>query len=295
MTQTQIPLAHRVFLAHGWIAQMAQESGLKVLLLKGAAVHPKLLPATLTPCQKISRGSTDVDLLVHPPQVPAALALLQRHGWTLVTDFQSGSPFEHAATLWHDQLGYADVHRHFPGIGADPAVAFDCLWESRDEIEIAHQRCQVPSLTAQRLLLLLHLARGDSGRPQDHDLAWAKATSAEQAAVLKLAGELQAEVALAAATGHLEDFKTSRDYQLWSYFSRRTDQSRLSEWLARIRAAPSRLEAFRIVWRALQVNRDRLAMDLGRPPSRLEVARAYRDRYARLSKEALARFRRKRP
>lgn len=57
----------------------------------------------------------------------------RRAGWSTVTTFETGSAFEHAASLWHTALGWVDVHRIFPGITADPDAAFDELWRDRSE------------------------------------------------------------------------------------------------------------------------------------------------------------------
>ena len=95
-----------------------------------------------------------------------------KHGWSVVTRFETGSIFEHAASLWHTQLGYVDLHRRFPGVDLDAEAAFDVLWSERLERHIAHQPCPVPSTDGQRLILLLHAARGGGVRHPDAQLLW---------------------------------------------------------------------------------------------------------------------------
>lgn len=143
-----VPVGVRAHLAHGALAEIARERGSDVLHVKGPAVHlgigrPPGPPRTRTwwPC---------------PRHVGRFIDALVNHGWEHVTSFETGSAFEHAATYYHASWGYADVHRVFPGMTDERA--FDRLWRERQETDIAGIACPVPSLTAQRLLLLLHVA-----------------------------------------------------------------------------------------------------------------------------------------
>ncbi len=250
----------RVHLAHAVVQAVADDCGADILHVKGPAIDPRISAQR--------RTSTDADVIVRPAHVMTYLATLQERGWELRTSFQTGSAFEHAASLWHQQLGWVDVHRQFPGIEVDPAEAFDILWRDSAPASIAHRACRVPGLDAQRLILLIHAAR--SHRPRDVEAAW----SAERAGIKELARELRAEVALAAVTGNLDDFADRPTYLLWRHFSSGSG-SRLDEWRARLKAAPSRRAALRLVFRALEVNTDHLAMRLGHQPSRAEVAQEY--------------------
>ena len=62
-------------------------------------------------------GGSDADVLVRPSQVRRFVRVLEGAGWQRRSRFHTGSPFGHAQTYWHDHLGYADVHRFFPGLG----------------------------------------------------------------------------------------------------------------------------------------------------------------------------------
>ena len=99
-----------------------------------------------------------------------------------------------------------------------------------------------------------------------------------------LARDLDAQVALAAAIGELEQYRGHRTYDLWRQFST-GDPSRLHEWRARVRAAPTRKEAVKVVLNSLALNRPHLRMDLGHDLTRADIVRGYWDRTVRASQE----------
>lgn len=80
------------------------------------------------------------------------------------------------------------------------------MWADRHTASVAGQLCPVPSLLAQRLILILHAVRGGS---PDVRRAWVEASDVERAEV----------DALAAATGRLEQHRSAREYLLWHTLS----------------------------------------------------------------------------
>lgn len=285
-----IPVALRVHLAHAAVQAIAEECGAELLHVKGPAVDPVLLRRSGDPIAPSDGGplplrlSTDADVLVRPPHLSRFLAALRRHGWVDRTRFHTGSAFEHAACLWHDDLGWVDVHRSFPGLQRDPAASFDALWRDRHPFAIAGRPCPVPSLDAQRLLLLLHAARSGGSNAADVDALWTAATDAERRRTEALAGVHGAEVPLAAVTGRLADYADRRDHDLWRRYSS-GETGRLTEWHARLKAARNPLAATRVAVSALFVNTDHLALRLGRPPTRREVAAEDSHRARRAARE----------
>lgn len=268
----QAPLAAVVQLGHAAVQRVADLSRTDVLHIKGYAIDPSLTWE--------GRVGTDVDVLVRPDQVRDFLQRLVEAGWQRVIGFRAGSPFGHAATLWHPSWGYVDVHRLFPGIGIEPAEAFEVLWTDRGQREIAGIACPVPSLVGQTAILVLNAARTRTSAgsaagnlASDVDTSWSQADDARRAEVVSLVGRLGAEVAFAAATGHLEDFRDRREYALWKVVSR--GGTRLEEWRARIAAAPSRGEQFRLVLTAPLVNVEHLTALWGRRPTRWEIVREF--------------------
>ena len=118
---------------------------------------------------------------------------------------QLSSAFAHAANYHHDDWGYVDVHRRYPGITIPAEAAFDALWTSSELTSIAQWPCPVPSVLDQALVLALHTARGE-GRTKsqtDLDVAFTSQPAAFQDAVRSRAASLGAELALAAALGEL--------------------------------------------------------------------------------------------
>jgi hypothetical protein len=267
-------VAARVSLAHAVVQHVADRTGADVLHLKGPALFPDLRPA--------GRASTDVDVLVRPRHVHRLISSLAGLGWEQRTDFATGSAFGHAANWWHDDWGYVDVHTSWPGAGAPPETVFDVLASSGTTLPIAHVDCPVPDRVGQLFVLVLHAAR--SLRKSDVAYAWTRATDEERAAVEHLARRLDAEVALAAALGRLEDFADRPEHDLWAHFSSGS-RNRVAEWRARWRAAPGWQARWAVLDRLVRVNRDHLRMELGRPPTRREIWRRQARRVSRLVRD----------
>lgn len=261
----EVPIGVRVRLAHGVAQRIADREGLDILHLKGPAAHPSLRDS--------GRQSFDADVLVRPAHVDRLLDALLSHGWVRVSGFDEGSAFGHAFNLRHEYLGLIDLHRSWPGFGIDPTAAFDRLWREAIGFEVGSVYCPVPAVTAQRLILLLHAARGGGLEGADHARTWLDATEQEREEVRQLAREFDAEVALAAATGNLQSFRHHRDYRLWQHFST-PEKNRLHEWIARFEAARGLVAKGRVLRAFVSVNPDLLREQLGREPTRNDFARA---------------------
>lgn len=259
-----VPLPVRVELAHAAVQALADEAGVDVLHIKGPAVHRGL--------RTHARSGTDVDVIVRPSGVDALMALLAEHGWRIETTFDAGSAFDHAANLFHESWGMLDVHRHYPGMDRDPAHAFERLWSSRGSVELGHVPCAVPEPLAQSLVLLLHSARTPHLGGDHPDLApnWTDRTPQDRERIRALAADTGATVALAAATGHLDEYQGDPEAAVWEVFVRGGD--RLDEWSARFRAARGPRAKASVAWRSLRVNRYYLGLKLGHTPTRAEVA-----------------------
>lgn len=267
------PLRVRVSMAHGVLAHLAARAGVDVLHIKGVAIDPELA--------RPGRTGTDADVLIRPHHLARMQIAMAVNGWELTSSFTWGSPFGHAATYHHALWGYADIHRHFPGVTAEPEAAFARLWCDRGVRAIAAVPCGVPSVPGQILILVLNAARsaGTQSRQGDVELAWEAASADRRAEVVDLVSELGAEVAFAAGIGELARFRRRREYDLWRVASQ--GGTRIEEWAARIKAAPTVRERVRIALRAPMVNRDHLTVRLGRRPTRPEVVREFFARPAR--------------
>ncbi|KGN34704.1 2-nitropropane dioxygenase [Knoellia sinensis KCTC 19936] len=259
--------------AHAVVQFVAEEVGAEVLHIKGPAVE--LEAEAMRGRGYGNRGSVDADVLVRPSHVQRLERALAMHGWTVLYEFEDGSPFEHAATLARQGLANADLHRYFPGVEGDPEKAFERLWASRRTVVLAGRDVCVPSIPAQRMILILHAARGRStAHLAEVREAWLELSPADQLAIDDLARDVDARVALAAGTGRLDTVKSARSHDLWLALSEgEASQARL--WRARVRAAPSRKSAMRTGLRLLLPKRQRLAVALGRPPTTWDMVRAF--------------------
>lgn len=282
-SQVSVPLPVRLRFGHAAVQHLAEEIGVDVLHIKGAAVDPTLRPGNY--------AGSDVDVLVRPAHVSVLDQAMRRHGWRLYSTFEYGSPFGHAQTYVHDAWGFTDLHRYFPGIRLEPERAFDVFWSDRHEIEIAAVGCLVPDVTAQAVLLLLNAARSPRQARPDVSATWRTASDEQRGEIERLVGRLHAEVAFAAATGGLERHVDARDYRLWKVASE--GGSRSEEWWARIRAAPTVWAGLRIAARAPLVNVDHLAHRLGRTPTRRDIVLEFLRRPVSAVREAARALRRR--
>ena len=280
-----VPTQVRVELAHAAVQRLAEELGVDLLHIKGPAVHPGLRT-------RASAGS-DVDVIVRPDGVDRLMQALYEHGWEVETTFEAGSAFDHAANLYHPSWGLLDVHRHYPGMDHDPAHAFETLWARRTSIALGHVACPVPDPLAQSLVLLLHAARSGEPGVEHVDVApnWTDRSAQERDAIRALARETDATVALAAATGHLDDVADSPEAALWGVFVNGGD--RLDEWGARLRAARGPRAKASVAVRSLAVNRYYLEQRLGHEPSRAEVTHEFFRRFGAAGRELTSRVRRR--
>lgn len=278
-----MPASIGIRFAHASLQVLAEDARIDLLHIKGPAIDHDLIgreasdDASHAVAQIPSRASVDADVLVRPSHLPAILDVMQRHGWVSDYGFEDDSPFEHAATMKHALLGPVDLHRRFPGIGLSAEAAFDLLWVDRCTVHIAGYPCTVPSVTGQRLILLLSAARdGVAGHP-DIDPCWTNASGDAREGVVALADKLDADVALAAASGRLDDFRGRREHPLWLALSN-GETSMPKIWAARVRAEQNPRAAIRMGVRLIVPNRGRLEASLGRMPTQRELAQAWVDR-----------------
>jgi hypothetical protein len=298
-----MPVSVAIRFTHASLQVLAEDHDIDLLHIKGPAVDDALLEVRVpnvsttdgaaegavewppAAAQTVARRSIDADVLVRPTHVDRLFTVMYQHGWTMKYRFEDGSAFEHAATMSHSFLAPVDVHRRFPGIDSDADEAFTRLWRDRHTIELAGKPCWVPSVTAQRLILILHATRAGRLAHPDICRSWTSAGEDDRDAVRRLAAELGAEVALAAGTGRLDEFSGARGHALWLALSS-GEKSLVRMWAARVKAAPTRRAALRTALHLLVPNPRRLEVTLGRPPTGREVARAYWRRARRGARES---------
>ncbi|SMO44890.1 nucleotidyltransferase family protein [Propioniciclava tarda] len=228
----------------------------------------------------LPRLSADADILVRPEHLKRFQAALRRHGWQRKTRLYSGGAVEHSEDWSHPELGGADVHIRFPGIRVTPERAFAALWSERQSRDIAGRPCPAPSVDAQRLLLLLHAARNGGPASADVGPPWTNATTAIQGRVRMLAVAFGADVALAGATGRLDEFAHRPEYDLWRLLGQ-PDADVFDLWVAFVKAAPTALDRVRAILYSIHPKSDRVDHQVGHPANAAEVLRAQASRLGR--------------
>lgn len=274
MSAPPVPTDVRLRMGHALLQHLADSSCARVLHIKGAALSPRLAAGRSV--------SSDCDVLVHPDDVAAFTAALEKAGWEPITSFEHGSVFEHAATYYNRVWGTVDVHRTFPGLERDARLSFETLWGPREAVELGGVACTVPSLQGQRLLLLLHAARDHMGRrSRDVEAAWDAAAPPEREDLDTLADALGATVPLALVTGRPERARGLPGEHVWRAVAGHANATEV--WRARIRDARriGPAATVRVLRRALRVNPDHLAVRLDREPSRREIRREWIRRWGR--------------
>ena len=184
-----------VALGHAWVQRLADDSGIRILFLKGPALHRYGLRA--------QRSSSDVDVLVDPRGFAALCRALTDAGWhERASTFLTPRMSVHSRTLLRDDWPCdIDVHSHFPGFLGAPEDVFEALWARRATMDFAHRPCDVPDRAASVIVLALHSLRGTVRQSRhanelDH-LAEVSLTAAERA-------EIAALVRLTGSTATLE-------------------------------------------------------------------------------------------
>lgn len=274
-----IPLRARLILARAAVQVIAADNGVDLIHIKGDVIDAALRDPTAP-----GASGTDVDVMVRPAHIGLMDRALHRSGWTVYSTFANGSPFAHAQTYRHDTWGYLDMHRSFPGFEIDDSAAFQLIWRDASTVPVAGVGCRVPSLAAQALILILNSARSGS-RTGDVARAWDHADPGLRAATTDLAATFRAEVAFAAATGRLDEYRDHPSYRLWRAVSQ--GGSRSEEWVGRVLAARNPRDRARLIARLPLVNIEHLEIRLGRPPTPLDVVAEFFARPARAVREWL--------
>lgn len=260
--ESSIPLDARIRLGHAMVQGIADEAGIDLVHIKGYAVAPGLYRA--------GRVSTDVDIWVRPSQVDDLVRTLAEHHWRPLTSFRSGSIFEHAAVSHHLLWGYVDIHRVMPGVGLDPEEAFNRVWAERQTVSIADYLCTVPAVEHQRAIIILHEARSGTELLPDVDHMRQTLSEPERLRLRELAASWQAEVAWAAATGRLEEYRDHPEYPLWKAV--RTNATGTALLWARVRTERRWLKRAELIAYAATPNMDHLRLSLHREPTIGEIA-----------------------
>lgn len=220
-----IRLEEAVDLAHAWLQEAARARGIRVLFIKGPALHRQGL--------RSYRVSGDVDVLVEPARFDEFCAHLVAVGWEERESILLGELTTlHSKTYlrqgWPCDI---DVHSHYPGFLGDASDVFEALWVRRTPLDFAHQPCLVPDRVAGVLILALHSLRGTAAQERHtnelQELLAIELTAAERTQLAELA----------TATGSTETLQpVLHDLGVELPASADTRSSDLREWRARLDA-----------------------------------------------------------
>ena len=265
------PLAARIRLAHAYFQRIADMHSIDILHVKGYAFSQEIY--------RKGRYSSDADLLVRPSHVDRFVEILLADGWRIQAHFETGSVFEHAMTLYHASWGLTDIHRFFPGLGrhGDYEKAFERVWAARKTRMIAHRPCTVPSDLDARLLVVLHRARAASRYSADINYLVSLLSYSDWQRLQARAEELDSSLAYSAAMGGLEQYRDDRDYLLWLSVSQ--DVPHYIQWIGRLQSATTLHDKLRTLKNIFFVNKDHLAMQLGRTPTKAEIRAKFFERF----------------
>lgn len=265
------PLAARIRLAHAYFQRIADMHSIDILHVKGYAFSQEIY--------RKGRYSSDADLLVRPSHVDRFVEILLADGWRIQAHFETGSVFEHAMTLYHASWGLTDIHRFFPGLGrhGDYEKTFDRIWAARKTRMIAHRPCTVPSDLDARLLVVLHRARAASRYSADINYLVSLLSYSDWQRLRARAEELDSSLAYSAAMGGLEQYRDDRDYLLWLSVSQ--DVPHYIQWIGRLQSATTLHDKLRTLKNIFLVNKDHLAMQLGRTPTKAEIRAKFFERF----------------
>ncbi|WP_144791727.1 nucleotidyltransferase family protein [Kocuria palustris] len=267
--ESPLPPEVRVRFAHAMISHVLRAAGIRGLHHKGHTA-----PAGT---YRAGRSSSDADVLVPAADARRAVAALEQRGWELVADYEDGSIFKHAASLWHSHLGYADIHRLLPGVEAPAEEVFERLWRHRAAESMGGRECNVPERLDHIALIVIHAARDAERGAQDVAHLRSILSDDEWEQVRSRALELDAAAAWAVAT---EETVTAPLNQVELLRALHTGADRPSLLRARLHAAESRADRARIALGALVPNRAHLRVQLRREPALPDYLREYRARIA---------------
>lgn len=189
-------------LLHAEVGYLLRQADIPVLHLKGPTV-------VLWLYEDGERTWGDVDVLVPPSQVEAALETLRGAGFIeRFVGVGAGSTRDHAVTMCRLEDGMpgfgpeVDLHRRFEGIGLDPEAAFEVMWRRRQPLTLAHVDVWAPDLITRALLVALNTARSQNDQStEDLRRLLSSASNEDWSDVVALAARLDASSALRAGLG----------------------------------------------------------------------------------------------
>jgi hypothetical protein len=159
-----LPLDAAVELAAALALDACEHAAVPGLVIKGIACQQQGL--------RSPRAVGDVDVLVPPGARDDVAEVLKGRGWLARPEDSDVVTFpRHSITMYHRAWPCdIDLHDRFPGMEADPAVAFESLWAHRSDFVAAGRPLPTVDPASQVVLLALHSLRTLDRRRHDDDL-----------------------------------------------------------------------------------------------------------------------------
>ncbi|MEF2977462.1 nucleotidyltransferase family protein [Subtercola sp. YIM 133946] len=155
-----------VALGHAFVSSVAQDHGIRALLIKGPILNQLNL--------REPRASSDVDVLVDPARRDEFVLLLRPLLWVeRPVDYSGKALPTHAIHLINESWPCdIDVHDHYPGLFADKQAVFDRLWNDRTLATVANQQVPTLSLLGHIVIAALHSLRDPTAGRSVRELAF---------------------------------------------------------------------------------------------------------------------------
>lgn len=283
---TDLSQRDAVALAHALVAEAAQRSGVRAVVIKG--------PVAATYGLRRDRVSADVDVLVEPQGVAILKDELVRRGWHPPVERSVPRVLEqHSITLVNDVWPCSiDVHRSFPGLFADPEVTFDVLWRGRTVVQMGHLPISAPSRAGMAVILALHSLRSPTEVRSRTELPWLSAviasefTDEERGELVRLvcAGRAQwvmRDVVSAVTGREADDDATPEEKQSWELNQLAPQDKSAFLWRREASVAIHGGQLLRL-WRAVWIRRADVPRSIvSELPSRREHWRYQVERWGR--------------
>lgn len=155
-------------LLHAEVGYLMRQAGVPTLHIKGPTIALWLYPPG-------HRSWGDVDIMVPPDRMDEAMTVLEQHGFTNpFPGVDRSTSTDHSISMrrldpaaGRDEV---DVHDRFPGLGIDPARAFETLWARRQPVQMAHISVWFPDLPSRAVITVLNTARTSQAEKPRRDL-----------------------------------------------------------------------------------------------------------------------------
>lgn len=148
-----LPLSAANELAVGLVQTIAEERDARVIFIKGLVTERYR--------QRVSRPSSDVDVLVESGSFESVVTGLCSLGWHLRPQSMGHAAFvDHSVSLMHDRWpNDIDVHVYFPGFFNSSELVFEELWRERATVQLASHDVDVAGEVASFIIVVLHALR----------------------------------------------------------------------------------------------------------------------------------------